>query len=95
MLLAGHAITIYTSEESKKSDDEPKDDAKTTNSVNAATIKSDEACGGAWAAEKEAGAILDDDASPVAEKTPVRDWFDEFVRGDGAWRVEGQQGPGT
>ena len=37
---------LYKCEESKKSDDEPKDDAKTTNSVNAATIKSDEACGG-------------------------------------------------
>ena len=64
---------LYKCEESKKSDDEPKDNAKTTNSANAATIKLDEACSGAWAAEKEAGAILDDDASPIAEKTPVRD----------------------
>ncbi len=81
-------------EESKKSDDKPKDNAKTTNSVNAATIKSDEACGSAWVAEEEAGAILDNDARPVAEKTPVQDWFDEVVRGEGGLRDNEELGPG-
>jgi len=46
-------LLSYKCEESKKSDDEPKDNAKTTtNCATAATMKSSEECGGAWTAEE-------------------------------------------
>ncbi len=92
----------YECEEPSESDDDSKDDEKaskddtnTTNDATAATMESDDECGGAWAAEavkdepdwfEMAIADLDRDAELVI---PARDWFDEVVEGENELKDEG------
>lgn len=67
----------YECEDPEKSEEEPKDDVKTSNDATTATIESDE-CGSAWAAEEVVATVMGGPLS-ISEVTDELDWFESAI----------------
>jgi hypothetical protein len=95
----------YEREEPSESDDELKDEEKTSkddtkmlNNTTMAIAELDKEYGGAWAAEavekeldwfERAVLMMDNDRKSIAKEIPMQDWFDEVVGDKKESRDEG------